>query len=405
MNNRIVYIKSVGWFVAWMIIWFIVGGVLSLIPMGLLVDIPDGWFALLMLVLAILVPLGAYYMAQRAAYGRLNVLVMHDGISIIWEKSFLFHRKPEQKILFDDLAGVEHSRLGYLVLKLKDGSRMTMRWRLPMIGTATGFSDLVDDLSTALPQYDKLNMPKVAPALPNEPLETQHIAGTIYKVKNTSALAGLIIFFTIMFLLFLFAIVCVIANANLYVIIIALLLLIWGVVYLFRKRIPQRMEVQVLEDRIAVQYTYKPFFDRVADREILIDDIASYRVTSYNGFFFTLYLKNGTRFKAGAGDFDDSSELEKMCDAIIALMDRNNASLEKKIPIVRRKTIYEGTSGLVLAVFLAVCVVAMLIGIIFFPNLHNTSDVVRGVGVIVTALGMLFYIISLRRRKDQHLRI
>ena len=217
----------------------------------------------------------------------------------------------------------------------------------------------------------------------------------VYITRNTSALGSFILFMMLMLALFL-PMVIFVASPGVVTGIIAVAVaagLIYGAIHT-----KQKIEITVLQDRLLIRYISKPFFDRVQDREILLSEIASYKTASFQGNFFTLYMKEGPKFRIALSTMNNSDSFAPMTDHIIKVIkERNRDGMAE--PIANKGSIYEGRSGIVLIVIAAAAILAFIYAMIFLPDRHSTADTVRGIGIVVTMLGMIAYIISLRYKK------
>ena len=418
MNISLLYARSRALFICSFIFYYLICFVISCFPLDKYTKLPDGQFMLLLLGSQCVCVFIAYYVAQLTAYGRPEVEIMHDGINITWKKNFLLGRKPDRKILYSDIRS--HERIsgirggGYVLMGLADGSKMKLYEGLLLIGKVQGFQHFIDELFDAITLYRNQGKPIARQETP-APVARSFVApvnnsGVVYHTKNSSNLGAFIGFFAILTVLMCFIVIVITIQvpAGPYenieegiIIFGGLAAVIFGMVWLLRKAIVQNIEVEVLSDRINVRYTRQPFFDRNQDRTILLNDIVSYKINAYRVKIFMLYLRDGTKFRASLGEFDKSQEFTMMTDAIIAMIEKRNISPATPLPIVRRKTIYEGTSGMVLLVFFSILILAVIIGIIFFPQQHESSDVFRGLGSAVIGLGFIAHILSQRKKKGK----
>ncbi len=174
-------------------------------------------------------------------------------------------------------------------------------------------------------------------------------------------------------------------------------------VFLFRY-LQQKSLVIVSKDGIKISYLHRPFFDGSDDMYVVWDDIASYKFQHFNGVVFSLYLKNGRRFRASKGGIGDSTSILQMAEHIIAIINERSAKHDSRpeTKIKRRKTIAEGNLGLALAIVSMLLIVAMLIGIFYFPEQHNAGDVMRGMAGIAACFAFIFHVYKLRKRAEQN---
>ena len=105
-------------------------------------------------------------------------------------------------------------------------------------------------------------------------------------------------------------------------------------------RTQQKIEVAVLTDRLVIKYLQKPFFDSVHDREILFTDIMSYKLATFNGNFFTLYIKDGSKFKITLGPLNKTGGFTHITYNIISIIENNNKTGAGPV-IVQKESIYE----------------------------------------------------------------
>jgi hypothetical protein len=169
-------------------------------------------------------------------------------------------------------------------------------------------------------------------------------------------------------------------------------------IYLFRY-LQQKILVTVGQGAISIRYLHSPFFVPTSNMDIVPGDVASYKFENFNGATFTLYLKDGRRFRAAVGNIGKTEAIVQMADHITTLFtDKQYSPASKGAQPHRRKTYAEGTTGLVLAMVAIAGMIAMGVGIVFFPYNHKTSDTVRGIGVMFTCLAFVLYVFNLRRK-------
>ncbi len=405
MSSYQVYVRSRGLFIAGFIFYFLVCFVISRFPLSTYSNLPDGRFGLLVLCTEFVVVFVSYYLAQISSKGMLEVVVMQDGLNLVWKKNFLFQSKPDRKIPFSSITAFERicgiPSGGYVLLRMADGPKMKLRQGLFLIGNVADFDHLINDLSRALERYRDGGVSITAqPGIRTFPARAG-TEGIVYHAKNTSVLASVIMFFVAWISILWVTFGSIESGANLFVVFGGMAVIILALVYMYRNWIRQKLDVELVGDRIIVRYTYKPFFDRVRDREILLSDILSYKVNNYSGSYLTLYLKDGAKFKTAIGPKDNSDEFTRMSDAIIAVIEKKNTSTSLPTNIVRRKTIYEGSSGMIMAVVFTILILAMIVGIFFSPHEHETKDVIYGIGCIFTGLGFVLHIFSIRRKNKK----
>ncbi len=169
-------------------------------------------------------------------------------------------------------------------------------------------------------------------------------------------------------------------------------------VYLFQY-LQQKILVTVGHGSISIHYLRSPFFGSPNDMDLVLADVESYKFDTYSGVRFTLYLKDGRRFRVAMGRVGKSECLKQMAEHIISLLaDSKYSKVVSGTSPRRRSTWAEGTSGLVLAIFLISAMVALALGLIFFRENHNASDTVRGFAAMSTCLAFVLHIFRLRRK-------
>ncbi len=242
---------------------------------------------------------------------------------------------------------------------------------------------------------------------------TEHVANhpwsTEYRVTTISNFAAFISFLAIM--LGIFAIlgiaigVAVSAALGTFGIVIAVLAGMAAVIVLIRflltRLLVQKLAVTLMKDGVDVRCLYKPFFDRIGNVYIHISDISSYQVYTHPAPRLTLMLRKGGKIRLAAPNIGDNSQLALFVNDFAQMVERAAGLQALGNPILRKKTIYEGTSGMVIAIFFMVVSIAMLYAIFFMPDAHETKDVIFGLGIIVTGLGYVAHIFSLRKKKKQ----
>ena len=325
MNISLLYARSRTLFVCSFIFYYLICFIISCVELDKYTTLPDGKFMLLLLVGQCACVLIAYYLSQLTSYGRPEVEIMYDGINIVWKKNFIMGRRPDRKILYSDIRSYERiggtRGGGYILMGLADGSMMKLYEGLLLLGRVQGFPHFINELSDAMALYRNQGKPIVRQEMPALVVKSfiapVNNSGVVYHTKNTSTLGAIIGFFTLFTILMSFAVLAITVQApdgpyhemEEWVIIFGgLAIVLAGMVWLMKKAFVQNIEVEVLSDRINVRYVRHPFFDRNRDRTILLSDIASYKINTYQSSIFTLYLKDGTKFKAAIGVYDKTGE-------------------------------------------------------------------------------------------------
>jgi hypothetical protein len=169
-------------------------------------------------------------------------------------------------------------------------------------------------------------------------------------------------------------------------------------IYLYHY-LQQTILVTVGQGSINIHYLRSPFFVSTSDMDLVPEDVESYKYDIFNGARFVLYMKDGRRFRAAVGRIGKTETIEQMSKHIIALITDKHYSPAVTSSLPRRRTTYaEGTTGLVLAILVILIMIAMGIGITFFSENHNTSDTVRGIGIMFPCLAFVLYVFNLRRK-------
>lgn len=244
----------------------------------------------------------------------------------------------------------------------------------------------------------------------------------VYHVKNVTVRAALIGFCLSMmaFAVIIAVVIGLVIDAPEVVMLLAIVaavgLWIYVMYMLMNNWLAQKMDVTVYDDRLHILYRRIPFFDRRHNSVLRFDDIASYKVDDYPGYILTLYLKFGGKFRVAANSMSKAGEIPALADAVVAAIERYNtgevAAADVAAPgiagrstpvvpaaaITRRKTLYEGPWGIVLAVFFIAAISAIVIGILFFPGQHKTKDVVSGIAVSLSGLGYVLHIFNVRKK-------
>lgn len=242
---------------------------------------------------------------------------------------------------------------------------------------------------------------------------TEHVAthpwSTEYRITTISNFAAFIGFLVIMLGIFtilgIAIAVAVSADPGTFSIVIILVagvaFAILFIRFLLTRLLAQKLVVTLMKDGVDVRCLYKPFFDRIGNVYIHISDIKSYQVYSHPAPRLTLMLHKGSKLRFAAPNIGDNSQLALFVNDFAQVLERAAGLKGFENPISRKKTIYEGTSGMVIAIFFMVVSIAMLYAILFMPDAHKTKDVIFGLGVIITGLGYVAHIFSLRKKKKQ----
>ncbi len=393
MSTYAAYIKSKGLFAILLPCIFLLECIASLIILAVVVDIPDLWFGVILLVDIFLIILGAWYFAQIGATAKVSIELSDSYLYLSWKKHYWLSSRAPLQIGYSDIEFCNTADPRFLIIQLQDGTDIQLRPHVVFVGKTTTFHELINDLA------QHMSHPAAYAAPQPFKKETVSEGDNSYTIKSTSVLAGFISFFLIFSAVIVPLFACVAAEVNGGVLVLVIIISLSSSIYIVTKKIFQEMTLSIFDERISVKYLRKPFFDRVQDRDIYFDNIESYKITTYNGYFFTLYLKDHSKFKMMVGQNRSSTSFLAATVAIIAKIDARNLTVNKETAIARKETIYEGTSGLIIAIILIITILGMLYAIIFLPDEHTTADVFRGIGVMISLLAMLAYIISLRIKK------
>jgi hypothetical protein len=175
---------------------------------------------------------------------------------------------------------------------------------------------------------------------------------------------------------------------------------VFGLMILLFRYVQQQISVTLGPGTISIHYLRSPFFDSVSDMELTPADVDSYKYDNFNGARFTLYLKDGRKFKVLVGNIGKRKAVEEMAEHIIAMLTdtQRTTTNTAAAPPRRLPTYADGTKGLVLAILMIALMVAMVIAMVFYPQNHKTSDTVRGFGAIFTCLAFVIHVFNLRRK-------
>jgi len=176
-------------------------------------------------------------------------------------------------------------------------------------------------------------------------------------------------------------------------------LVIFFIRLLLTKLLAQKISATLMKDGLDIRYLSKPFFDKVRNTYIHISDIKSYKINSHPAPSLTVTLRNNGRIRFAAPNFGDNSQLSMLTEAFSDMVEKREPATSVLSPITRKKTIYEGTSGIVLATFFIGATLAMLYAIIFMPQAHETKDVIFALGIMLSSTGYVLHIFNLRKKK------
>jgi hypothetical protein len=401
MNTYRVYLRSRGLYTASFILYaFILIVVTALFPLDLLLDIPGGAFFLVFLFTETMVFIGSGYLAGLTARATVDVTLGENGLQLTFVHNFPLVPQRNRLVPYTTITAMEKitgTRYGsYIRLRFADGSHVKLRGGGFLAKKTENFGQLAEGLAVKLAQpqttVEKMSAPGSAmtsvASAPNE-------AGSVHQTKYYSRTSALLAFLVIM---------CGIpvmtgmidAGAGFLAAFGSFVLIFYGGFYLYRKVLCQKIEVTLLSDRIAIKYTRKPFYDNVQDRNILLADIASYKTDGY--YYLTLYLVDGTKWKAALNRNDDTEEFEKMSDAVVAVINKENIEHNSIVQIKRKKTFYEGTGGLVVAIVLIILAAVLAIAILVLYKEREAKDIIYGIGAICSTLGYVAYIFNVRRK-------
>ena len=219
-----------------------------------------------------------------------------------------------------------------------------------------------------------------------------------YRVQNMSGWSVFVFVLAAPISLFSAVGVALAEGGSAVVFIISIAIAVGMMIYLYRY-LQQKILVIVGQGSICIRYLRSPFFVSASDMDLVPSDVESYKFDNFNGVRFTLYLKDGRRFRVAVGNVGKTEAIEQMAEHIITLLkDKKYTSAIAAAPPRRRATYAEGTTGLVLAIVVIVAMIAMAIAIIFFPENHSSSDTARGIGVMFTCLAFVLHVFNLRRK-------
>lgn len=230
--------------------------------------------------------------------------------------------------------------------------------------------------------------------------------GTEYRVRTVSNLTSFVAFFAMMTIIIGFmaigiAIVVKTGMSTLAMIVtllVGMVLAILAIRFILLHVLVQKLVIILFADSIKISCEYKPFFERSLDDHIAMDEVAAYKVYTYPVPRLKIYLRTGKKLLLACNNIGDNSQLLSFVNAF-AEMTENRKTTECKAPtIIRKKTIYEGASGMALAIFFILLTGAILYAILFMGP-HETKDVVFALGYAAMGMGYVFYIFSIRKKK------
>lgn len=221
-----------------------------------------------------------------------------------------------------------------------------------------------------------------------------------YQLKNVSPAATIAGTLVAVCLPVVYLLVCSWANVNGFIVLAALPVLGALIYYFFKHVLTQRIIVRLDDENIHIEYTSKPFTDNVYNHSVTLQDIVSYELTEYRRHSLTLHFRDNTQLTVSMGPFEQGNDFVELKEQILQVIESRNGSGATN-PVERTDNTFEGKRGKRLAILLVALIIALLIGIFFFPDQHKTSDVVHASGYIFMMLGLLVYIYNARKQQKK----
>ncbi|MBL7691854.1 MAG: hypothetical protein JNM41_09680 [Flavipsychrobacter sp.] len=230
--------------------------------------------------------------------------------------------------------------------------------------------------------------------------------GTEFRVRTVSNLASLVAFFAIMTILigFMAIVIAIAVKTEMSTLVMIATIIVGMVSAFFAIRftllhvLAQKLMITLSPDSIKISCEYKPFFERRLDDHIAMDEVAAYKVYTHPAPRLKIYLRTGRKLLLAGNNIGDNSQLLSFVNAFAEMAENRKTTQGKAASIIRKKTIYEGASGMALAIFFMVLIGATFYAILFMGP-HKTKDVVFALGYAAMGMGYVFYIFSIRKKK------